>query len=158
EPAARGGGGPRTIRAPAPDGAAPRPPRRPSVPRRAWLLVRDPGRRPDEDLARLGRLQAACPPVATAYPLLQGIVRIVRERAPERLDGWLEAATGSGVPDLVTFAAGLRRERAELLAALTLPWSTRAVQGHVTRLKLIKRQGYGRAGLETLKRRLLRAA
>jgi transposase len=59
---------------------------------------------------------------------------------------------------LVTFADGLRRERAALLAALTLPWTTGPVKGHVTRLKLIKRKGYGRAGLSTLKRRFLRAA
>jgi transposase len=58
----------------------------------------------------------------------------------------------------MTFADGLRRERTEVLAALTLPWSTGPVEGHITRLKLIKRQGYGRAGLDTLKRRFLRAA
>ncbi len=142
-----------------PGAAAARPRgRRPSVPRLAWLLVRDPTGLDDDDLALLGRLQAACPPAATAYPLLQEIVRIVRAQAPDRLDAWLEAAGGSGLPDLVTFADGLRRERAELLAALTLPWSTGPVEGHITRLKLIKRQGYGRAGLATLKRRFLRAA
>jgi transposase len=62
------------------------------------------------------------------------------------------------VTDLVTFAAGLQRERTELLTALRLPWSTGPVEGQITRLNLVKRQGYGRAGLETLKRRLLRAA
>ena len=59
---------------------------------------------------------------------------------------------------MITFADGLRRERSELLAALSLPWSTGPVEGHITRLKLIKRQGYGRAGLDTLKRRFLRPA
>jgi transposase len=77
---------------------------------------------------------------------------------PEQLDGWLEAAATSGVPELVTFAAGLRRERAELRAALTQPWSTGPVEGQITKLKLIKRQGYGRYGLDTLKRRFLPAA
>jgi transposase len=62
------------------------------------------------------------------------------------------------VPDLVTFAEGLRRERAELLAALELPWRTGPVEGQITRLKLLKRQGYGRCGLDTLKRRLLHVA
>ena len=100
---------------------------------------------------------AACPTAAAANPLLQEIVHIVREQAHEQLDAWLAAAAGSGVPDLVTFANGLRRERAELLAALTRPWSTGPVEGHVTRLKLFKRQGYGRAGLATLQRRFLRA-
>ena len=128
------------------------------MPRLAWLLVRDPAGLDDDDLALLGRLRAACPAAAAAYPVLQELVRIVRERAADRLDPWLEAASGSGLPDLVTFADGLRRERAELLAALTLPWSTGPVEGHITRLKLIKRQGYGRAGLATLKRRFLQAA
>jgi transposase len=158
DPAAPRRGRPPTLPAPAPDGAAPRRTRRPSVPRLAWLLVRDPGGLADDDLALLGRLQAACPPAATAYPLLQALVRMVKEQAPERLDGWLAAAAGSGVPDLVTFAAGLRRERAELLAALTLPWSNGQTEGQVTRLKLLKRQGYGRCGLDTLKRRFLHAA
>ena len=62
------------------------------------------------------------------------------------------------MPDVATFATGRRRERAELLAALTLPWSTGPVEGQITRLKLVKRQGYGRSGLDTLKRRFLRAA
>jgi len=158
DPAAPRRGRPRTLPAPGLDETAPRPPRRPSVPRLAWLLVRDPGGLADDDLALLGRLQAACPPVAAAYPLLQELVQIVTRRLPDRLDGWLAAAAGSGVPDLVTFAAGLRRERAELLAALTLPWSNGPVEGHITRLKLLKRQGYGRSGLDTLKQRFLRAA
>jgi transposase len=65
---------------------------------------------------------------------------------------------GCSVPDVATFAEGLRRARVELLAALTLPWSTGPVEGHITRLKLIKRQGYGRCELDTLKRRFLKAA
>jgi transposase len=158
DPGAPKRGRPPTIPAPAAVGATTRPVRRPSVPRPAWLLVRDPCGLPDEDLALLSRLQAAVPPAATAYPLLQALMRIVRKQEPERLDGWLKAATTSGVPDLVTFADGLRRERTEPLAALTLPWSTGPVEGHITKLKLIKRQGYGRAGLDTLKRRFLPAA
>ena len=158
DPAAPRRGRPRTLPAPEPDGTAPRRARRPSVPRLAWLLVRDPGGLEDEDLALLGRLLAACPPAATAYPLLQALVQIVRKQLPERLDAWLAAAATSGIPALVTFAAGLRRERAEVLAALTLPWSNGQTEGQVTRLKLLKRQGYGRSGLDTLKRRFLHAA
>jgi transposase len=151
-------GRPRTIPRPPEVHAVVRSARRPSVPQLAWLLVREPGDLDDDDLALLGRLQAACLPAATAYPLLQEITHIIKDHAHERLDHWLAAATASGVPDLMTFADGLRRERTELLAALTLPWSTGPVEGHITRLKLIKRQGYGRAGLDTLKRRFLRAA
>jgi transposase len=158
DPATTKMGRPRMI--PQPPAAEPvrRSARRPSGPQLAWLLVRDPGDLDDAGLALLGRLQAGCPSAAAAYPLLQAITRIIKEQADDRLDGWLDAAAASSLPDLVTFADGLRHERTELLAALTLPWSTGPVEGHITRLKLIKRQGYGRAGLDTLKRRFLQAA
>ena len=90
-------------------------------------------------------------------PLLQAFARMAKERTPERLDAWLAAAASSGVPDVATFAEGPRREEDALRAVLTLPWSTGPVEGQITRLKLLKRQGYGRRGLATLKRRFLRA-
>jgi len=132
--------------------------RRPSVSRLAWLLVRDPDGLGDDDRALLGQLCAACPLAATAYPLLQQFTRMVKARTPEPLDAWLAAVADCDVPDVATFAEGLRREYAALRAALTLPWSTGPVEGQITRLKLIKRQGYGRCGLDTLKRRFLPAA
>ena len=132
--------------------------RRPAVSRLAWLLVRDPAGLGAADRTLLSALHAACPMAATAYPLLQTFVRMVRARTPEPLDTWLTAASTGGVPDVASFAAGLRREHAARRAALTLPWSTGPVEGQITRLKLIKRQGYGRSGLDTLKRRFIHAA
>jgi transposase len=158
DPSAPRMGRPRMAPSPPEDEPARRSARRPSVPQLAWLLVRDPGGLDDDGLALLGRLRAACPPAAAGYPLLQEVTRIIKEQASDRLDPWLDAAADSGLPDLVSFADGLRRERPELIAALSLPWSTGPVEGHITRLKLIKRQGYGRASLDTLKRRFLRAA
>ena len=58
-------------------------------------------------------------------------------------------------PDLRSFAAALREEDAALRAALRLPWNTSPVAGHITRPTLLKRQGYGRAGLDTLCGRIL---
>jgi transposase len=132
--------------------------RRPSARRLAWLLVRAPADLGADEQGLLSRLQAACPDAATAYPLLQEFVRLVRERCDGPLDGWFAAATASTVPDLRSFAVALREDAAALRAALQLPWSTSPVEGHITRLKLLKRQGYGRAGLETLRGRLLYAA
>ena len=138
--------------------AAPRRARRPSVPRLAWLLVRDAAGLADSDRALLQQLRGACTAAAIAYPLLQDIERIMKEKHPEQVAAWLDAAEQCAVRDLVTFAAGLRREREAFEAALRLPWSTGPVEGHNTRLKLVKRQGYGRASLQTLKHRFLRAA
>jgi transposase len=55
----------------------------------------------------------------------------------------------------VTFARGIRSDQAAVKAAFSLPWSNGPTEGHVNRLKFIKRQGYGRAGFELLKRRVL---
>ncbi len=68
---------------------------------------------------------------------------------------WLAEAARS---ELRAFAAGLHQDEQAVRAALLLPWSSGQVEGQVTRLKLVKRQGYGRAKLDLLNSRLLRAA
>jgi transposase len=74
---------------------------------------------------------------------------------PVGITPWLAEAASS---ELRRFAAGLHQYEAAVRAALTLPWSSGQVEGQVTRLKLVKRQGYGRAKLDLLRARLLRAA
>jgi transposase len=71
------------------------------------------------------------------------------------LGTWLGDARTSGVPVLETFAAGLEQEGAAVRAAVTTPWSSGQAEGQITRLKLIKRQAYGRAGFDLLRRRVL---
>jgi transposase len=85
-------------------------------------------------------------------------LQIVRRRQVDRLEEWMEACQRSGLPDLRNFAAGLKQDEAAVRAALTLPWSNGQVEGQVTRLKMLKRQMYGRAGLELLRQRVLEAA
>jgi len=104
--------------------------------------------------ALLSRRQAACPAAATACPLLQACVRPIRERCDESLDGWFAAAMASASPDLRSFVVALHEGAPALRAALQLPWSTSPVEGHSTRRKLLKRQGYGRVGLDTLRCRM----
>ena len=60
--------------------------------------------------------------------------------------------------DTEAFDAGLRGDEQAVRAALTLSWSSGQVEGQVTRLKLVKRQAYGRAKLDLLRARLIRAA
>jgi transposase len=61
-------------------------------------------------------------------------------------------------PAAQTFAAGLVADGAAVRAALTTPWSNAQAEGQITKLKLIKRLMYGRAGFELLRRRVLLAA
>ncbi|WP_083922569.1 transposase [Deinococcus aquatilis] len=74
------------------------------------------------------------------------------------MNAWLRAARESGFRDVRTFAVGLTRERAALLTAVTLPWSNGKAEGIVNRIKLVKRQMYGRESFELLRRRVLLAA
>lgn len=82
-------------------------------------------------------------------------LRATRNRNTSVPASWLEAATASGVPEWRTFATGMKREKASILAALTYKWSQGQVEGQIHRLKLIKRQAYGRARFDLLRYRVL---
>jgi transposase len=99
-------------------------------------------------------LLGAVPALRRAVEEARAFVTLVRERRAAALDPWLKAAQGG---PLAGFADGLRRDHAAVAAALVHPWSTGPVEGQITRLKLIKRQGYGRAGFDLLRARVLAA-
>ncbi len=71
------------------------------------------------------------------------------------LDAWLHAAQASRLPEFRQLAAGLAHDKAEVMAALQYPWSNGPVEGHINRLKLVKRQMYGRANFDLLRQRVL---
>jgi transposase len=96
-----------------------------------------------------------CPQIADAQRLLETFRTVVSERQIDQLDPWLEPCERSGISELVGFAQGLRRDYAAVTAALRYEWSQGPVEGHVNRLKTIKRQMYGRAGFALLRRRIL---
>lgn len=83
---------------------------------------------------------------------------MVRQRQAAGFDNWLERCCGATASEMQNFGVGMRREEAAIRAALSEPWSTGPVEGQITRLKSIKRQMYGRAGLELLRIRVLSAA
>jgi hypothetical protein len=64
-------------------------------------------------------------------------------------------AEASQLPEVKSFAKGIQQDKAAVLAGLTLPWSNGTLEGHVNRLKLIKRSMYGRAKLPLLRQRVL---
>jgi transposase len=93
--------------------------------------------------------------VTSACELAQAFAQMIRSRNASELDPWLAEATTSRVPELRTFAEGIRRDHAAVLAALTHEWSLGQVEGQIHRLKLLKRQSYGRAGFDLLRHRVL---
>lgn len=98
------------------------------------------------------------PSIAQAYQLSQAFLAIVRERRGDELQAWLTEAMKSGSEALARFARGLQAALAAVTAGLTRAWSNGPAEGQITRLKLLKRQAYGRAGFALLRPRVLQAA
>jgi transposase len=94
------------------------------------------------------------PDMATAYHLAQEFGKIVRQRLPDQFTAWLETASTSGLTDFRNFATSLAKDQDAVLAALSVSWSSGPIEGHVNRLKLIKREMFGRGKLDLLKKRL----
>jgi transposase len=124
----------------------------------ARLFVRDPDELPDSDREYLRVLKDLNQEVAAAYELAQGFVGMLRGRHPEMLDGWIEKAIDSRSAELRGFAEGLHADHEAVRAALCEEWSNGQVEGQINRLKLLKRQMYGRASFTLLKQRVLYAA
>lgn len=92
---------------------------------------------------------------AKAYPMVQQFVQILSAKQAHTLATWLAEVKGSPIPSLRHFAIGLERDFEAVYNACSMDWSNGQVEGQVNRLKLIKRQMYGRAKLDLLKKRVL---
>lgn len=135
-------------------------PRTPFVPRcpppqhLVWLLLAPA----DAASAQARTLQTharSVPALAAAVTLAEEFFTMVRDRTVSALDEWLERARRSGLAAFRRFAAGLRLDQAAVQGGLEEPWSNGPVEGHVNRLKLLKRQMYGRASFALLRARVL---
>jgi len=133
----------------------------PSTRRVAWFLLRDPEQLDMAEQAVLAQLQQACSEVAVAHKLVHGFLQMAKDRKSSgqiaMLDDWLAAASESNLPDMRAFAVGLEQDKAAVQAALTMEWSNGQTEGQVNRLKLRKRQLYGRANFDLLRQCVLNA-
>jgi transposase len=122
-----------------------------------WLLESEQTLKADQQTF-LDQLVTLCPAAKTARGLAQQFQHMVRHRQADQFESWLSAASDSHLPELESFAAGLRRDLRAVQAALSLKWSNGQVEGQIHRLKLVKRQAYGRAKFDLLRARFLQAA
>ncbi len=83
---------------------------------------------------------------------------LVNRRGQKDLEQWTADAEAGRLPELRGFASGLRRDWDAVMAGLTLRWNSGPVEGHVNRIKMIKRQMFGRAKLDLLRKRVLLAS
>ena len=121
-----------------------------SAQRATWLFLRKPTDLDETEQAELALIRQASSSADTAYHLTQAFLSMIREYTTHQLETWLSSVEASHLPELKSFARGIHQDKAAVLAGLTLPWSNGPTEGHVNRLKLIKRSMYGRAKLPQL--------
>jgi transposase len=123
----------------------------------AFFFLRRPEKLQVEERETLGKLRQLDPEVDRAYELTQQFTRMLRTRTGEHLDAWLAQVERSHLPELQSFASGVEKDKEAVRNGLTWSVNNGMVEGHVTKLKLIKRTMYGRAGFALLRQRVLHA-
>ncbi|MBT2443417.1 transposase [Streptomyces sp. ISL-36] len=119
-----------------------------------WITTRPENLRPEESVG-LKEIRAACPELDATVEHVRGFGSLMHEHRGEDLDGWINQVRQHDLPALRQFADGLLHDREAVVAGLSSTWSSGQVEGQVTRVKLLKRAGYGRAKLDLLRSRIL---
>ena len=128
----------------------------PAKPRDLATWITSPPESLDEDAqTRLKAVLERCPELRALTGQVRDFAEILTNLRGEQLAGWLESVYVSDLPSLNTFANGIGRDRAAVLAGLTLPWSSGTCEDAVNRVKMLMRQTFGRAGFPLLRRRIL---
>jgi transposase len=143
---------------PEPQGSLYTRPQGPSARAVSFAMVCPPTKRSREAQTYLDQLCQMDVGIEQAYALSQALLTMIRERRGDDLEAWMTEAMDSGINALARFARGLQEDLGAVKAGLTLEWSNGITEGQIHRLKLIKRQGYGRAGFALLRQRVLQAA
>lgn len=121
----------------------------------AFLFLRRPEELTVEEQATVMRLRHLHPNVDMAYLFVQQFVQMLRTRTGEKLHAWLLAVASSPLAELQAFVNSVSEDKDAVLAGLTREESNGPTEGHITRLKLIKRSMYGRAKFDLLRIRVL---
>ena len=122
----------------------------------SWIL-RDPATLDDQEQAKLQQVRARCPHLDALANHVTEFAKILTGRHGGLLDAWIAAVEADDQPDLRSFTTGLKQDHTAVINGLTLPHSSGAVEGNVNRIKMIKRQMYGRASFDLLRKRVLLA-
>ena len=122
-----------------------------------WLFVRNFDSLGEVEQEDLTALRQASKVLDKAYRLVQEFFAMLHKRQEHRLEQWLAKVAKSDLPELHQFARGVQRDKAAVQAGLTWEINNGQVEGQVTKLKLLKRTMYGRAGFALLRQRVLHA-
>ncbi|MFJ3616323.1 transposase [Streptomyces hydrogenans] len=142
-------------RGPSPTAPAARPPSPRTV--TGWILTH-PDPLPESERLKFKAVLAGCPELDALTGHVRAFGKMLTQLQGDQLPQWIKAVRADDLPSLHAFVNGLERDLAAVTAGLTLPWSSGVVEGHVNRIKMIKRQMYGRTGFDLLRKRVLLAS
>jgi transposase len=129
---------------------------RPSARRIAWLALGHVRQPTPQDEQVLKAIYGHWPELQETAELCRQFASLLKEHDAASLEAWVQLAEGPGIdPEITRFVQGLRQDWAAVLEAARQPWSQGQVEGQINRLKLIKRQMYGRANFDLLRERVL---
>jgi transposase len=123
--------------------------------RAARLFLSKPEDRRSTEQALVAHLLRLDPIMTGTYQHVQAFCRMVRQHHSDDFDAWIRDVQHTGVKELRAFVTGLLKDAAAVRAGLSLVWSNGPTEGFIHRLKLVKRQAYGRAGVDFLRHRIL---
>jgi transposase len=106
-----------------------------------WLFARAPDCLDEKEQETLTAICQASEMARTTYQLVQEFRHMLHHREGEKLDSWLAKCTASQIREFQSFVQGVERDKAAVVAGLTLPQNNGVVEGNVNKLKLIKRMG-----------------
>ncbi|SCF88970.1 MULTISPECIES: ISL3 family transposase [unclassified Streptomyces] len=138
------------------EGFTPAPPP-PSVRQVTGWLTRHPAPLTEEEKLRRKAVLDRCPELASAAELTSSLAEMLTTLSGDRLPEWITEATDAGLPGISSFATGLMSDFDAVTAGLTAEWNSGPVEGAVNRIKMLKRQMFGRAGFALLRKRVLLA-
>ena len=116
-----------------------------------------PDKLPTHRRSHLDELLDACPHLSVLAARVSAFADLLTTRRSRDLDAWMAAVDTDDLPALHGFVHGLRMDLPAVTAGLTLPYSNGPIEGANTKVKLLKRQMYGRAGFALLRQRILLA-
>lgn len=127
----------------------------PSLRKLTCLIIRRPENRLEENEKILEKISAEQPKLTTTIQLARKFAEIIRQQQSTEFVPWLDQASESGYRVWHNFADGLKQDSKAVRAALELPWSNGPTEGHINRLKYLKRMMYGRGNDDLLRKRVL---
>jgi transposase len=131
------------------------PPPPPTVREVTRWITSHPDHLTDDEKDRLGQVKARSAQLSAAAGHVTAFAEMMTGRRGERPPAWIAAVDLDDLPHLRSSTSGIRRDQAAVANGLTLEYSSGAVEGNVCRIKALKRQMYGRASLDLLRKRIL---